>query len=243
MPRYAIFADIHSNLHALEAVLQEYRRESPDQYLCLGDVVGYAAFPNECVESIRRCAAVTIAGNHDWASVGLFDPEYFNQHALAAINWTKNTLDESSQNFLRTLGLVYHNSDLTCVHGTLDKPDEFNYLSGEYAIQRTFALLRADICFVGHTHVPAVFMKRKDAIVLFREQDSFDLEKDCAYIVNVGSVGQPRDGISDAAYCLYDSEKRTLRIKRACYDVSAARDKIVASGLPRFLGDRLLLGR
>ncbi len=130
--RYAIFSDVHSNLEALEAVIEALKRESPDKYLCAGDIVGYAANPKECIERIRAITSLIVAGNHDWASVDLFPTENFNPAAGQAISWTRRHIDDDNRYFLESLKLIYKNDDLTLVHGTLDNPQDL--LAGQILI-------------------------------------------------------------------------------------------------------------
>ncbi|MFA5357050.1 MAG: metallophosphoesterase family protein [Candidatus Omnitrophota bacterium] len=240
--RYGIFSDIHSNLEALDAVTRAYQGEGIDKYLCVGDIVGYAANPVECIRRVRELGAVIVAGNHDWASVGLLSVDYFNQFAREAAVWTGNMLDEDSRNFLKEIPLVYKGDGLTLAHGTLDDPGDFNYMLDPYAASLTFALLETVICFVGHTHVPGVFIESKEGI-LCKEGGNTVIEKGNKYIINTGSVGQPRDEDPRAAYCIYDTDKKSVEIKRTSYDIQGARESIISAGLPGFLGERLLKGR
>lgn len=241
--RYGIFSDVHSNLEALDAVIKAYGREEIDKYLCVGDVVGYGANPKECIEKIRLLVMITVAGNHDWASVSLFSTDYFSPNALEAVFWTQRNLDEGGRYFLKHLMPIYKNEDLTLVHGTLDEPGDFNYMTDGYIASRTFGLLETDICFVGHTHVPGVFIKSENAHIRYQEENNINIKGGSKYIINVGSVGQPRDGDPGAAYCIYDTKKKNVQIKRISYDIQAARGKIINAGLPGFLGERLLAGR
>ncbi len=241
--RYGIFSDIHSNLEALEAVIRDYKKEDIDNYLCVGDIVGYAANPGECIKRVKALTMISVAGNHDWAAVSLFSTDYFNPLAKEAVSWTQRNLDEVGRYFLEGLPLVYKNEDLTIAHGSLDEPGDFNYMAdGEIAF-RTFELLETDICFVGHTHVPGVFIKSENNHIRYREDNNISIRQDSKYIINVGSVGQPRDGNPNAAYCIYDTDKKSVEIKRISYDIRAAREKIINEGLPKFLGERLLIGR
>jgi predicted phosphodiesterase len=240
--RYAIFSDIHSNLEALEAVLEAYQKEHIDKYLCIGDVVGYAAEPNECIEKVRKVTQVTLAGNHDWAAVGLFPSEDFNPEAKKAILWTRENLSRDSKSYLQSLKLVYEAEDLILVHGSLEEPQSFNYLINIYNCAATFDLMQSSICFVGHTHVPVVFIEDKEGNFHYQDVDRLKIDPQNKYIVNVGSVGQPRDSIPGAAYCIFDTESKEICIKRVKYNVFAARRKIIAAGLPQFLADRLLIG-
>ncbi|MBI5145389.1 MAG: metallophosphoesterase family protein [Candidatus Omnitrophica bacterium] len=241
--RYAIFADIHSNLEAFDAVIQALNQESIDKYLCLGDVVGYAANPKECIQKVRDLAMITVAGNHDWASVGLFSLDYFNPVAAQALLWTKRNLDEQDRYFLESLKLIYKNEDLTLVHATLNNPQDFNYMDNTYIAAETLGLLENNICFIGHTHRPGIFIKDKEDSVQYKEVDKIDIKEGSKYIINVGSVGQPRDGNPDAAYAIYDTKKKQVEIQRISYDWETTRKKIHATSLPKFLGDRLLVGR
>jgi predicted phosphodiesterase len=241
--RYGIFSDIHANLEALEAVIDAYDKESVDAYLCIGDLVGYAVNPKECIKIVQDAATVTVAGNHDWAAADLFSTDYFNEYAAEAISWTKNNLDAGSKNLLKALGLIYVNKDLTLVHGTLDAPAVFQYTNDEYSAQATFGLLETKACFIGHTHVPGYFVDAGAGRIAYFQEERIHLEEGKKYIVNVGSVGQPRDGNPQASFCVYDTETKDILIKRAGYDAGAARKKIIEAGLPRFLGDRLLIGR
>jgi len=240
--RYGIFSDIHSNLEALDAVISAYKKERIDRYLCIGDIVGYAANPAECIEKVKVLAMITVSGNHDWASANLFSTDYFNPLAEEAIFWTQRNLSEQAVSFLGQLKLVYKNEDLTLVHGTLDEPGDFNYMVDANIASKTFELLKTHICFVGHTHVSGVFIKTKDNRIQYERRSNVDIKDDNKYIINVGSVGQPRDGNPKAAYCIFDSDENNVQIKRVSYDIRAARKKIFAAGLPGFLGERILVG-
>lgn len=241
--RYGIFSDVHSNLEALEAVIEAYKRESIDCYLCVGDVVGYAANPKECIDKIKALAQVTVAGNHDWAVADLCPIDYFNPVARQAISWTKGNLDYNYKHFLESLKLIYRNQDLTLVHSTLDSPENFDYILDTYTAKESFELMETKICFIGHSHVSGIFIEDKNGRISYRENNTGDIKGENRYIVNVGSVGQPRDDNPHAAYCVYDSDKKEIWIKRIGYDIETARRKIIAARLPAFLGDRLIAGR
>lgn len=240
--RYAIFSDIHSNLEAFTAVIMAYRLEAIDRYYCLGDVVGYGANPNECIDQLKSFAKVTVAGNHDWASIDLLPLDYFNPQAKEVIYWTKDNLTGSNKGFLNSLGLIYKTADFTLVHGTLDVPEEFDYMDTSLTASETTRVLETDLCFVGHTHVPGTFVEYKNGGISYFQESKFNLEPGNKYIVDVGSVGQPRDHTQQAAYCIYDSVKKEIQIKRVSYDVESVRARIIQAGLPRFFGDRLLSG-
>ena len=240
--RYGIFSDIHSNLEALRNVIKAYKKERIDTYLCIGDVVGYASNPQECLASVKSICSVIVAGNHDWAVSGLFPIGYFNSEAKDAILWTKKHMDSDQLQALRALPLVYENKDLVLVHGTLVNPAAFDYMTDSSTAIQSFTALEKTVCFVGHTHQPVIFSQNKAGVVSRSLDKILKLKEGYTYIVNVGSVGQPRDGDPKASYCIYDTEKKELLIKRVAYTIAAAREKIYAAGLPRFLGDRLLAG-
>ncbi len=241
--RYGIFSDIHSNLEASQAVMDAYKKEDIDKYFCVGDIVGYAADPQECIQKIRIQADITVAGNHDWASVDLFSIDYFNPVAKQAILWTREKLDKGDKIFLESLKLVYKNKDLTLVHGTLDSPEDFNYMKSSYFVYKSFELLETNICFVGHSHIAGIFVKDKSGKLYYKEDNNIDIVEGYQYIINVGSVGQPRDGNFKAAYCIYDTETKKVQIKRINYNVNVTVKKIIQAGLPRFLAERLLTGQ
>ena len=241
--RYGIFSDIHSNFEALSAVIRAYQKENINTYLCIGDLVGYGANPIECIEKVKDLASFIVAGNHDWASVDLFSIDFLNPLAAEAILWTKKMLSDSDRAYLASLKLVYKNDDLTLAHGTLDKPQEFSYMVDDYAASESFNWLETNILFVGHTHVPGVFIQDKDGHIIYNRNNVTEVEPEKKYIVNVGSVGQPRDANPKAAYCVYDSDKKTVEIKRVPYDIETTANKIIHSGMPHFLADRLFEGR
>ena len=241
--RWGIFSDVHSNLEALEAVVKAYKSEEIDIYLCLGDIVGYGANPVECIQETRDIAQIIIAGNHDWAVAGLLSVEYFNDWARQAVLWTQQNIDLVDRNFLASLKLIYKNEDLVLVHGSLNQPEEFNYMTNVFEASRTFALMRKPVCFLGHTHSVGVFIQDKEGSIDYQSEVKLKIKEGYQYIVNVGSVGQPRDSNSKASFCIYDSEKQEVLIKRVSYDIKSAKAKIFACGLPPFLAARLSLGR
>ena len=240
--RWGIFCDIHGNLEALDAVLAALAGERIDRYLCLGDIVGYGANPRECIAEIKRIDAPTIAGNHDWAAVGLFDIAYFNPAARAAVLWTRQNLTYEDKEFLKNLDLIHREEELTLVHASLQNPGQFEYILDISSAARTFELLRTRVCSIGHSHAPVIFIKEGENYS-FTFQAKVKLKASRTYIVNAGSVGQPRDGDPQASFVVYDSESKEIEIKRVPYDVQKAQDKIIKAGLPRTLAERLAAGR
>lgn len=240
--RYAIFSDIHSNLEAFESVLAAYEDEKVDEYLCIGDIVGYAANPKECIKIIKERKIATVAGNHDWASTGKFNIDYFNPYAKSAVLWTRREIDVDAIAFLNNLDLVYKEDNFCLVHGTLLNPQNFDYMLEIEDAKETFEVMDTSLCFVGHTHVPGVFVKENNKVYQ-NSNDTVDIQTEKRYIINVGSVGQPRDGDSRACYSIYDSKERVIQIKRIKYNIQTTQTKIVNRGLPLFLARRLALGQ
>lgn len=239
--RYALFSDVHSNLEAFQAVLAAYAQENIDVYLCAGDVVGYGANPGGCLALLKKRQISCAAGNHDWAAAGRLDPSYFNRAAREAVCWTQNQLSKEETSFLSGLPLIHKSKDLILVHGTLDAPQDFVYLTDREQAEAAFQFMDRPVCFVGHTHVPEVFIQEGKNI--YASMDSrIKLNPASRYIINVGSVGQPRDGNPLAAYCIYDTDARTFEIKRIAYDIETAQKKIMEAGLPASLARRLAEG-
>ncbi len=240
--RWGILSDIHANYESLTAVLVALKKERIDKYLCLGDIVGYGADPGACIAEIKRLNSLTIAGNHDWASVNLFDISHFNPTALRAVLWTRKQLAEGDRQFLKNLELIYQEDKATFVHGSLKDPEGFGYILEPSGAKETFKLLQTKICFIGHSHAPVTFAKEgENYTASFKAK--LKLRASRTYIVNAGSVGQPRDGNPQAAYVVYDSETDEVQTKRVAYDIQKAQDKIIKAGLPRVLAERLSVGR
>jgi len=239
--RFAIFSDTHSNLEALEAVLADARKRKCTHFVCLGDIVGYNANPHECVERIRELDCPTVKGNHDeQASLSLSTSD-FNELAERAIQWTRDNLTEEDKQWLRELPLQKNVRDFTIVHATLDTPAQWGYVFNNLDAAASFTYQHTTACFFGHTHVPMVFIR--DEGVRRERIDHIRIEPTKKYMINMGSVGQPRDGNWRAAYCIYDIENNLVEQLRVKYDLAAAQKKIIEAGLPRLLAERLALGR
>lgn len=236
--RYGIISDIHGNLEALEAAKKALSRESIDRYLCVGDIVGYGANPSECVKETRKLGAIAICGNHDAAASGLIGTSNFNEAARNAVIWTAENMNPEDIVFLKGLDLVYKNKDLTMVHGTLKEPGLFHYMFDAGTAPATLDLMRTQTCFIGHTHIPGIFVSRSGKLSNVTDE-TLEISDDEKAIVNVGSIGQPRDGDSRLCYCIYDTDKRSIDLKRLSYDVKKAKEKILNAGLPSFLAHRL----
>ncbi len=240
--RYAIISDVHSNLEALQAVLKGLKKEGYDLLLCLGDIVGYGPNPNECCQLIRETEGVVIVGNHDWAAVGKTGTEYFNTFARMAIRWTSRVLDETNRNWLSGLPLRWVEEDFLFVHSSPSEPSLWNYILSRQEACQEFRTFTERVCLIGHSHQPTVFIRQEDDC----QQDAFDglkLRPNLKYIINVGSVGQPRDGDPRSAACIYDSKRDSLELQRFAYDVGKTQGKMAKVKLPVYLADRLSMGR
>ncbi len=243
--RVAIVSDIHANLPAFQAVLHDAEAAGPlDALWCLGDVVGYGPHPNECIALLRRYRHRTVAGNHDLAACGTMGTEEFNDAAAAAVRWTAAQLSAAARAFLQELALVEEEAAFTLVHGSLRWP-EWEYLLSSEQAQAHFELQRTLYGLVGHSHLPFVCWEEPDGpprLAPARDGERVELGEQ-RLILNPGGVGQPRDGDPRAAYALYDSDARSVTYHRVAYDIEATQRAMEAARLPRWLIERLSVGR
>jgi predicted phosphodiesterase len=241
--RYGVFGDIHGNLHALRAVLKAYETERIDTYLCTGDLVGYGAYPKECIEITRDLCKHVVAGNHDFAVCGRLTLEFFNSYAKSAVLWTREALPEEDLAYLRSLPLMLQVDDfVTLSHATVYDSHTFDYIQTQYDAHLSLQELGTPCGFVGHSHIPITFALKND-VVSWTMEPTIDLDTCEKVLVNVGSVGQPRDENPMAAYAVLDTDERKIWIKRVEYDVDGAVTAIAKHNLPDILGERLRLGK
>ena len=250
--RYAVLSDIHSNLEALTAVMDRLASERIDRYLCLGDVIGYGADPAACLDRLRSCEAVIVGGNHDLACLGKLELAWFNDLAREAVVWTRDQLDFADLDFLRRFPLMATVEPFTLVHGSLRHPSRFEYLLDAARMIDTLTACRTLLCLVGHTHLPCFVeydrVHRRVLRILTKPEELAKalFVEDAAgrrYLINPGSVGQPRDGDPRASVAVIDTETRSVSVHRVSYNVAEAQRKIRQAGLPGFLADRLAVGR
>jgi predicted phosphodiesterase len=239
--RFAILGDIHANIHALAAVLEDAEDHSCNQYVCLGDIVGYNAYPSECVDVIRDLDCPVVKGNHDEQVSMDVTQGGLNPLAEAAILWTQEQLDSDQLQWLKDLRMQRQVRDFSIVHATLDTPQKWGYITTQLDAAASFSYQITNLCFIGHTHVPKAYIKEE--IVRTEILDVLPIEKKKKYLINVGSVGQPRDGDWRASYCIYDSESSEVTLRRVDYDIQSAQNAILAAGLPQKLATRLASGR
>ncbi len=242
--KYGVLGDIHSNLSALQAVLCCFERDGVECILSVGDVVGYGAAPRECIQLLRAIGARVVKGNHDAAAVGEMELLYFNNYAREAVRWTQTVLTDEDHDWLAALPFVLDLEHCSVGHGTYAKPELFNYIQSTTDADASLDLLEAPVCFVGHTHVPVTLMRLTDDPhrTAYTNEDEIDLGEACRALVNVGSVGQPRDEDPRAAYAIYDSTLGKVWIRRAEYDIDREAARIRAAGLAGVLADRLYMG-
>jgi len=238
--KIAIISDIHSNLEALTKVLSEIK--DVDKVFCLGDIVGYGANPGECLEMIRDRVGLCIAGNHDYGVIGKTDIQYFNSAARQAIIWTRSHISDLAKKYLDSLSLTESYDDMSFTHGVFSFPESWNYIFSLEDAVREFHYMDSSIGFVGHSHIPGVFFEKIGEYGTL-ENSEFTFEDRVRYIVNCGSVGQPRDGDPRASFCIIDTDDKKVIMHRVAYNVERAREKIIEVGLPESLGDRLIYGR
>jgi diadenosine tetraphosphatase ApaH/serine/threonine PP2A family protein phosphatase len=239
--RALILSDVHSNLEALKAVMDDaQRRRGYDVTWVLGDLVGYGPDPSACLALLRSYPLLAVAGNHDHAAIGRIDPSQFNSAAALAIRWTAAQLSENDVEFLDRLPLVAVSQPFTLVHGSLRAPVWEYLLSGE-AAQATLALLETRYCLVGHSHIPFICKENQGTpqFVEFIEDGIIELDEQ-RWIINPGGVGRDRD--PRPSYAIYDSEARTIERHRVTYSIRDTQQKMELAGLPHYLIDRLSHG-
>lgn len=242
--RYAILGDIHANEPALEAVLEQVDAEAIDALIQVGDVVGYGAAPAEVIEILRARNAIVVKGNHDAACVGEMDARLFNGDARTAVRYTETALSREDLQWLKDLPLIAHTEHLSVAHGTLDRPERFEYIQSTADADPSLDVMDRPVCFVGHTHVPVTILRFLEAPnrTSYTIERHVDLSESSVALVNVGSVGQPRDEDPRAAYAIYDTETAQVEVRRVEYDIERAAARILKAGLPKMLADRLFLG-
>jgi diadenosine tetraphosphatase ApaH/serine/threonine PP2A family protein phosphatase len=237
----AVVSDIHGNLEALEAVLEDIDRRDVTSLVCLGDFVGYGASPNECIATLRPRIELAVAGNHDLAACGRLKLTYFNPDAASAARWTDVHLTDEHRAYLQGLPFSAPWNGMLLVHSSPSSPGEWNYVLSPQDAEEEMRAYREPLCLIGHSHYPGAFEWDERRMSYSRDAE-IALAPGRRYLVNVGSVGQPRDGDPRAAYLLVDSERALLTHVRLDYDIPGAMRRILDADLPRFLAERLRWG-
>ncbi len=239
--KYAIIADIHGNLEALQTVLEDCKAQKVTHYACLGDVVGYNANPKECLDIIRDMGMPIVKGNHDEYCSSEQELDGFNAHAAEAVNWTRKQLSDEDRKWLRDFKYLRLVASFTIVHATLDGPQRWGYVFDKLAAAASFTYQNTAVCFFGHTHVPVAFIR--DSVVRGGTYSKFKIDHGRKYFINVGSVGQSRDGVAKATYVIYDMDDQSIELRRLDYDMATTQRKILEAGLPPRLAERLSFGK
>ncbi|MFC2038954.1 metallophosphoesterase family protein [Chloroflexota bacterium] len=243
--RYAIIGDIHGNLAAFKAVLDDIQVQGgADKVWCLGDIVGYGPDPHECIELLRQLDHTCVAGNHDWGSAGKVKMDSFNPDAMIACDWTAKRLTTEDIQYLENLPLTAEEDGFTIVHGSPREPI-LEYITTASIAKENFSRFRTRYCLAGHSHSPLVFIRQRDGSCSAGEFTPIvKLALGASrLIINPGSVGQPRDGNPQASYAIYDSQLSQIRNYRVGYDVSMTQDRMAEMGLPMRMLARLQFGR
>ncbi|MGB9750158.1 MAG: metallophosphoesterase family protein [Caldisericia bacterium] len=238
--KIAIISDIHANIEALTEVYKDIEMEKIDEIICLGDIVGYGPNPNEAIEMVKNKVNYVIKGNHDEAIINenvLFD---FNEYGIKAIEWQKRILKEEGFNYIKTLNFEIKFDNFQIVHGALS--NYFKYIMTVFDALEEIKYIEKNILFIGHSHRAGVFDLDDKVFYSFKEPGEFILEKNKKYIINPGSIGQPRDYNPLSSYLIFNQEDQKLIFKRVPYEFDITREKIIKNGLPQFLGDRLIIG-
>lgn len=244
---FAVLGDIHANLDALEVVLEDCRSFGVTDFLCTGDVVGYNACPHECLDIVRGLNCPVVKGNHDHYVSSEQNLSDFHPNAAAVVEWTRRQLSDEEMTWLRDMPFTITKLGVTLVHSTMDNPEGFGYVFDHLQAETNFTFQKTPLCFHGHTHCPLIYEKQMNGIFRIDAEglpkDTFRLVPGRKYFINVGSVGQPRDGDSRSAYVIYNLTEKSITFRRIPYDIGRAQERIRAAGLPERLAQRLEIGQ
>ncbi|MDI6801718.1 MAG: metallophosphoesterase family protein [Thermodesulfovibrionales bacterium] len=237
----AVISDVHANIEALKTVLKDIKKKRLTNILFLGDAVGYGPDPNECINVLNSECRVLLAGNHDWAVLGLTSTEYFNPHSKTAIEWTKENIDKETLSILKGLPISrqIESSKILLVHSTPKEPEQWHYLLTLWDAEINFHYFDNKICLLGHSHQPFIIEKPLSGEIVTHRTET-KIKEDSRYIINVGSVGQPRDLDPRACYAVIDEE--SVKLHRVEYDIEKTQNKMKMHGLPLPLIERLSKG-
>lgn len=241
--KYGFFSDVHANLEALKACVIDFRAEKLDKVFFMGDAVGYGPYPDECVKLINDVATVKLMGNHDYAALGLMETDFFNQYAAESMGWTKNSISRKTIQIMSDFELQHETDDILLVHASPKEPELWHYILDMDDAAESFDYFTQRVCVLGHTHRPYIVYKEKSGEVVLSKQTEEKVSEDRRYLVNIGSVGQPRDGDPRSCYLIYDLEKKLLSHKRVAYNIKATQKDMAKIGLPEYLIERLAVGR
>lgn len=241
--RVGFFSDVHGNWEAFSACLKEFETAGLNKLFFIGDAVGYGADPNLVVEKIEEICETKILGNHDAAVIGQLSPEYFNHYAKNSFYFTRDVLTSENLERLKKFSISEIWQDFTMVHALPRDPESWGYISTLREAEENFRYFYTQICLIGHSHRPFIVEKNGENEAVLVTSQCLTINENCRYIINVGSVGQPRDGNPDACYMTYDSDSREVCFKRIKYDIKTAQEKMKQAQMPDYLVERLSVGR
>ncbi len=241
--RIALISDIHGNLEALEAVLADVDKHQVEEIHCLGDVVGYGCDPVACLDTVVKRCKTTLMGNHEYVAMGLLSEEHLNSVARASLSWTADQLSDRDLSLIADFEMTHTVEKALLVHSSPFEPDQWHYIISRDAAETAFDICGAHLCFFGHTHLPMIFSSRPGSSLRQQAGHDFLPDPDTRYLVNVGSVGQPRDNDNRASYVVYDSQEQEINFHRVEYDIALAQSKMTRAKAPAMLIERLSVGR
>jgi predicted phosphodiesterase len=241
--KYLVFSDIHGNAQALEKVIEEIDDIRPDFVVSLGDVVGYGANPAECVDLVERYCDICICGNHDFVAAGLADSENFNMTARISIEWTRRVLTARHKELLSEYDTVRRHGECVFAHSSPESPLDWEYVYTLGQAGRILGGTGARFVLIGHTHVPGIISYDPKSGAVVEHGSKIEVDPARRYLINAGSIGQPRDGLSAASFAVVDVRRNRINLRRIPYDITGAQDRIRAEGLPESLASRLALAR
>ncbi|UCG62432.1 MAG: metallophosphoesterase family protein [Candidatus Zixiibacteriota bacterium] len=241
--KLALISDIHGNLEALVSVLKHVEKQNVDEIHCLGDVIGYGSDPSGCLELVDKSCTVKLMGNHEYAALGLEDTDDYNPAAQKSAIWTRSQLSDKEKAVIAEFQMSHVLKDMFLVHASPFEPEDWHYVLNAEAALEAFEHLDERICFLGHSHVPQIYAEREDDLPRCQTGHDFQPDEESRYLINVGSVGQPRDNDPRACYVTFDTNEYEVLYHRSEYDIETAQGKMVQANLPRMLIARLAMGR
>lgn len=241
--RIALISDIHANLEALQAVLNDIEKQKADVIHCLGDVVGYGSDPSACLTLVDKTCEIKLIGNHDHAALGESSTEDYSPVAKVAADWTRKMLSDKDISIMESFTVEETVEDAHLVHASPFEPLEFHYILSPQDARHAFPCLKKQLCFFGHTHVPMIFTEVKNGLPRQKIGHSFVPDTDGRYLINIGSVGQPRDNDPRAAYVIHDTATGDVEYHRITYDIKTTQEKMEQARLPELLIERLASGQ
>lgn len=243
-----LISDIHSNYEALKSFEKNVENAEFDEIWCLGDVVGYGAEPNECIQWVKNNCKYILMGNHDYAILESQEKFLFNEYAKRAIEWTAERLFQGNKEFISSFKINFRIHNVLLVHSSPSNPLKWKYIFSADEALYNFNFFEEKVCFIGHTHIPIIFeFKEGHLKIIYPEYRMgkfvYRMDRDAKYLINPGSIGQPRDGDPRGSFCIFDLEYYLIEFFRFEYPVEKAAEKIFKNNLPPFLGERLFIGR